>query len=279
MKFKRIPLALTMVATMMGGLATEALAETTKQAKVADLVRTLGYGGGIHRFKNYVIRGEDKYRERAAEAFTSAHGIIVSLREMDVSSDESAALDSLEQTVGSYQTALDTVHGMVEEDYGVGDIVSSANAELKVDDAPALAGLDTLRAGHEWNDVQELEFTLGYGGAIHRAKNFLLRGEKKYENEAISDFDHALELVEKIGQADLNDAEQAALADIKKTILDYEKGIKTAEKTALYVSKTKVKTVIGMAIHQADKKIKVDDNAALNGLAVLGKKFSGPVAD
>ena len=92
-------------------------------------------------------------------------------------------------------------------------------------------------------------------------------------------FDHALELVEKIGQADLNDAEQAALADIKKTILDYEKGIKTAEKTALYVSKTKVKTVIGMAIHQADKKIKVDDNAALNGLAVLGKKFSGPVAD
>ncbi|MEZ5591366.1 MAG: hypothetical protein R3F53_11950 [Gammaproteobacteria bacterium] len=279
MKFKRIPLALTMISAMLGGVATEALAETTKQAKVAELVRALGYGGGIHRYKNYVIRGEEKYRERASEAFTNAQGIIVSLREMDVSSDESAALDSLEQAVDSYQIALEAVHKLVEEDYGVGDIVSASNAELKVDDAPALASFDTLRANHEWNEVQELEFALGYGGAIHHAKNFLLRGEKKYEEEAISDFEHALELIEKIGQTDLSDAERAALEDVKKTVMDYEKGIKTAEKTALYVSKTKVKSVIGMAIHQADKKVKVDDASALAGLAVLGKKFSGPVAD
>ena len=279
MRLKKIPLVLILAAAMLGGIATQALAEPTKQAKIGDLVRSLGYGGAIHDFKNYVLRGDEKYRDGADQSFSKAQEIVVSLRQSDVSGAESAALDNIEQTISAYQAALKVLHEQVGKGLGVGDIVASANAQLKVDDAPALAGLDTLRAGHQWNDVENMEFVLGYGGAIHQFKNFLLRGEKKYEEKALSDFSRALELSDNISKTDLSDAERTALADLQKTLKGYKKGMKVAEKTALYVSKAKAKTVIGMAIHSADKKVKVDDASALSGLAVLRQKYVGPVAD
>ncbi|PUB91441.1 MAG: hypothetical protein DBP01_02355 [gamma proteobacterium symbiont of Ctena orbiculata] len=41
-----------------------------RQTLISDMKSSLGYGGVIHHFKNYVIRGNGKYHDRLLKSFS-----------------------------------------------------------------------------------------------------------------------------------------------------------------------------------------------------------------
>lgn len=112
----------------------------TKSVLIADLLSVLGYGGMIHNFKNYVLRGDDAYREAAQKNLTKLQNIIKSFRSFDLQRGEVIALTDLETTLGAYSRALNTIQKMV----GSGAHIEDIDAEVRVDDVPALRALNLL---------------------------------------------------------------------------------------------------------------------------------------
>ena len=63
----------------VGTFSQQAQADGSKE-KLADLIRTMGYGGAIHNFKNYVLRGTGKHQKRAQKQFAQVESLLVELR-------------------------------------------------------------------------------------------------------------------------------------------------------------------------------------------------------
>ncbi|MCK5576233.1 MAG: PAS domain S-box protein, partial [Sphingomonadales bacterium] len=104
-----------------------------------------GYGGMIHNFKNYVRRGRDEYHEKANANITKLRTAIESYRSFDLNRGEKVALEDVLHMLDSYGAALDTIKTMLADGAGPKDI----DAEVKVDDLPALRALNLL--AHEAN--------------------------------------------------------------------------------------------------------------------------------
>lgn len=268
MKPLNVSLISIILALMLGMMSDTAVADSTKQAQIGELVRVLGYGGAIHNFKNFVIRGEEEYASKARQHYTHAGEIVASLKNTDPSAEENTALDNIEQMITAYLGVIDTV----EEHYAHSSHTLLENESIRVDDGPALTALAALRAGMQWSEFEEIEYALGYGGAIHEYKNFVMHGQDKEQENAGKGFEHALALSESLAKAELNEQESGAVADIQKVIKDYQKNLKKIEKTAKYIQKTKDRSVKRMAIHQADKH--GNDEPALKGFAVLREKYA-----
>ena len=258
---------------LIGTISSIALAqEDIKQSQISNLVRSLGYGAAIHNFKNYVLRGKDKYRQNASQHFDTAKTIIASLRNNQLSNEESMALNEIEKVVNDYQAALLTIQEQIESEKNVAEIIITADETAKVDDKPAIDGIATLRKGYQWSELEALEYALGYGAAIHNFKNYLLRGRDDYKSNTENWFSEAEKAAAKINEANLSDEEQTALADILHTIKAYQKGLLRIESTADKIQNTQHKRLQSLMISSSDKMVKVDDGPAMAGLAVLGKR-------
>lgn len=269
MKFKTFnAIALTFTLLLLLTAPHITLADQSKQAQISELVRLLGYGGAVHNFKNFVIRGDEKYASKAKQYYIHAEETVASLQGADLSDEEKAALDDIRQMITKYLEVID----IVSEHYANSSFTILENDTIRVDDGPALAGLVTLRDGKQWNELEQIEYALGYGGAIHQYKNFVMHGQEEEQQAAASGFEQALTLFDSLAKADLNDNELKAVKDIQKAMEGYQKNLKKIEKTAKYIQKTKDRMVKRMAIHQADKKD--NDEAALMGFEVLREKFA-----
>ena len=102
----------------------------------------LGFGSGIHNFKNYVLRADQKYRARAELGLSQALLIVNRNRtatELDAA--KKAALDEIEAVVRRYERALPKVDQLV----GEGKTAREVDVEVKIDDRDALRALDVLR--------------------------------------------------------------------------------------------------------------------------------------
>ena len=94
-----------------------------------------GYGGYIHKFKNYVLRGEEKLAF-AAEAEHARINAIIDIYMNKVKSDEERmALDVVRATFDEYSANLQVAQRMVAN--GAGPI--EIDLVVRVDDGPALA--------------------------------------------------------------------------------------------------------------------------------------------
>ncbi len=155
------------------------------QQDVALMIRLMGYDGGIHNFKNYVLRGKQQYSKAAQNNFAQILEIIPRLKNnAELNSDDRQALDSVKAVVESYNTTLDRLAGLRAKGWRTEDI----DRTVIIDDNPAKAALDSLRAKWTWSDFEEMEFQLGYGKAIHNFKNYLLRGQERYHTDALQNF-------------------------------------------------------------------------------------------
>jgi hypothetical protein len=235
-------------------------APDTVDAGVGRLVRALGYGAGLHNFKNYVLRGNDEYRAKAGEFLTRARKTIASLRaDPGIKDKEKAALEGIESVVRQYQANLPAAQKMIAD----GKSVKEIDAAVKVDDAPAIAGLAVLRSGRTWTALDNLEAALGYGGAIHNFKNYVLRGKDEYASNAVARFKDAADaLVALRADSSLGGKERQALDDIEGVLKKY----------AANVDKVRKMTADGKSIPDIDAAVKVDDAPATAGLAVLRKE-------
>ncbi len=236
------------------------LQEDAAASQIRTLVRSLGYGAGIHHFKNYVLRGKDDYRTRAEQCFTKAEETIAALRGIKGLTDkEKEALDGIGRVVKQYKANLPTAQKMIAEGKGIQEI----DAAVKVDDAPGKAGLAVLRDGRKWSALDTLDAALGYVGAIHHFKNYVLRGTDEYRTNAIARFKEARDAIATLrGDAALGDKEKKALDDIEGVVKRYEANVSTAQ-TMMAERKS---------IKEIDTAVKVDDAPAIAGLAVLRKE-------
>ncbi len=107
-------------------------------SKMKDLV---GYGGLIHNFKNYVIRGKDKYAKRVEKNYNDLITLIGEYKNLDgISSEEIKLLDTISKVFQQYNSGLKKVVIANSEGYSVREL----DKIVKVNDTPAIKAFNEL---------------------------------------------------------------------------------------------------------------------------------------
>jgi len=106
---------------------------------VLELNAHFGYGGMIHHFKNYVMRGEPKY-EVLLYDIAAIKNKLATLEDYFENEKEFQALEVINQVVNEYSYKIDIVTRMHQQGVKVEDIDRS----VKVNDSSALSALKTL---------------------------------------------------------------------------------------------------------------------------------------
>ncbi len=105
-----------------------------------------GYGGGIHNFKNYVLRGTPKHYDRIVANHTEIVSILDNYRELeDLSVTEDNALSAIAGVASKYREATDAVKRAVS----LGKSAVEIDAMVKISDGPALAAFEELKTEYE----------------------------------------------------------------------------------------------------------------------------------
>ncbi len=112
-----------------------------RQVLLMEIKANLGYGGVIHNFKNYVLRGQAKYLQRLDRNFAALDSALERYRGLpDLSSAESTALSAISGVVENYRQNAQRVAELVR----AGDSARAIDKVVKIDDSPAFKAFQTL---------------------------------------------------------------------------------------------------------------------------------------
>lgn len=248
-------------------------ANRSEKARLESVLRSsIGYGGMIHEFKNFILR-QDAFRIDKVQAHTGgAKAVIAQYTSLGTTAAEAVALQDILQVLKKYETALFLAKDLVDE----GRTPEQVDSVVQIDDGPALRGLEILRreveAQLKISDIEAgkgriaatLRAEIGFGGMIHEFKNFVLRQDLprvQIVHEKLQSAEAAVSRYQTLGPTE---AEKLALEDIKETLKAYETALHKAEKLAL----------VGKTPGEVDREVKVDDDLALRGLAVIDKEIA-----
>jgi len=162
---------------------TEFQVVRSEKARLGGQLRAaLGYGGLIHNFKNYILRGGNHLHAEINSEIGGVRMVLDQYTLLPLNSTERAALDNIRTAIIAYQNATTVAENMKLG----GSSVINVDAYIKVNDALALRGLDTLRIeaipkgsnapSSKAVFISEIQALAGYGGMIHNFKNYVLRG-------------------------------------------------------------------------------------------------------
>ena len=105
-----------------------------------------GYGGAIHNFKNYVLRGTEKYYGRIKNNLKIVNDNVTKYHELyDITEAEKTALKNIAMVAKRYSDATNTVKTM----YAQGSTPQEIDSTVKISDKPALEGFKTLTSNYE----------------------------------------------------------------------------------------------------------------------------------
>ncbi len=109
---------------------------------ISNIKDSFGYGGGIHLFKNYILRGKDKYIGKFEKKFKQLQETIVSYRKLNsVTPEEVKSLEIIEKTLGLYSKNIKLAEKLKQE----GKSVLEIDGTIKINDGPALKALQELQ--------------------------------------------------------------------------------------------------------------------------------------
>jgi diguanylate cyclase (GGDEF)-like protein/PAS domain S-box-containing protein len=118
--------------------------ENQRAAAAADAVGRIaahfGYGGFIHHFKDYVLRGESERLALLAESLAATARAIHDYEMLEPGIAEQEALRDLRRVIDQYARRLSQLEQLVE----AGSDALVIDAAVEVDDAPAIAALRVL---------------------------------------------------------------------------------------------------------------------------------------
>ena len=114
--------------------------KNNKPVIVKNIRAEMGYGRMIHSFKNYVIRKDKKYRERALSSIANIDENIKRYLKLDCSAGEKTALEDIENVIHKYESNIQLVDKGIQENLTPEEI----DAQVRVDDSNALRGLKML---------------------------------------------------------------------------------------------------------------------------------------
>jgi methyl-accepting chemotaxis protein len=125
----------------MRDIAIEKGVINSKGGLIAELNRQFGYGGAIHLFKNYVLRGQDKYidrfNSRRDQLLTILDNLLVT---PTITADEKKKLAVIRGTLGEYSAAILTAKKLFDEGY----TAVAVDRKIKISDKAATSAIDYL---------------------------------------------------------------------------------------------------------------------------------------
>lgn len=111
----------------------------TIATQLAQSERDFGYVGFIHHFKNFVIRKDPQYYQRAEQSYQEARASLLALKKQPLDKNDSAAIEIINNTLEEYHQKLIRIRDL--------DLSTTELDELvKVDDTPAEQALSLLRS-------------------------------------------------------------------------------------------------------------------------------------
>lgn len=106
---------------------------------------SMGYGGVIHSFKNYVLRHSSHYHEQIASGHQAASDAINQYRSLaGLSATEEASLLTIEEVLNKYLQASNTVKRAI----AAGASSQKIDNLVKISDGPALEAMQQLKNEH-----------------------------------------------------------------------------------------------------------------------------------
>jgi len=121
-----------------------AMTSPKRTALINDLNKTVGYGGIIHRFKNYVLRGKEKDRAKVKSHTELSNNILKQYLALPgVSDNVKKDIAVIRDTFEQYHQATEKAAMLKNSDTEIQDIDSS----VKINDGPALEAIARLAKG------------------------------------------------------------------------------------------------------------------------------------
>ncbi|MEH6497350.1 MAG: ATP-binding protein [Pseudomonas marincola] len=111
-----------------------------KQAYLSVLRGSIGYGGMIHNFKNYILRNDKHYLLNAYRSMLEAKIIVNGYRELGISAEERTALKELGSVIEKYRIAMARAEAL----FAVNSSIVNIDNQISIDDKPALRALEKL---------------------------------------------------------------------------------------------------------------------------------------
>lgn len=234
------------------------------------VVGTLGYGGMIHQFKNYVIRQDDGRIEKVRQSAAIALFALDRIETFDGSKQTVAAVTQVRTVINAYLLNAEKLVGLTVTRHTAQEI----DAILTINDTPAIEGLETLFAQLRNRDpgaplsksyyLGQLRRALGFNGMIHHFKNYIIRHDAPRVEKITKSLSAAKSAIESYKELGLTAAEQSAINDIQTVLTNYGKGLQLAQEL---IAK-------GASISEIDHQIKVDDGPALTAMNQLAKAIT-----
>lgn len=247
--------ALALLAALL--LAAQASRAEVSAAEVDHLVRALGYGAGIHDFKNYLLRGRPEYEARARAAFGETLDRLSDLeRDGRAAAAERAALAELRRAVSAMNESLSRITTLREKGWRIEDIDRSTAVDLTA----AASALADLHGRHRSHALGAIEFHLGFGRGIHHFKDFVLRGrgeDRDRAHEALGEVDAAIAAA--LARDDAGELERHRLRIVSRTAAAYRARLGLVAR--LHAERRPVREV--------DLAVKVNDGPAIRALLGL----------
>ncbi len=114
-----------------------------RQTLLMDIKANFGYGGIIHNFKNYILRGDKKYAKRFIKHYTAINKALDKYSTLKhLKKEESEALTTIKTTLDGYKAGL-RVSILARESE---NDIPTIDKQVKINDTPALEAFDTLNA-------------------------------------------------------------------------------------------------------------------------------------
>ncbi|MCJ8325440.1 MAG: HAMP domain-containing protein [Rhizobiales bacterium] len=232
------------------------------------LNENIGYGGMIQYFKTYMLRKESKYIALFQGSIGSANAALNQYERSGITEQELALLTEVRTIVRQYSQKFNIAAAFVKMSKAATEI----DAIAKVDDPVAVNAIAKLQEiswalSHTDGATTRLELlaqmrqTMGFGGAIHNFKDYLIRQENKYATATETSLVKMTEYIDKYKQFNLTEVELKSIDTVEKTVAKYVD--KLARAHNLVAENTLPESAEGQLL--------VDDEAALmafNNLAI-----------
>ena len=252
-------------------------AERSERARFEDtLASATGFGGFIHNFKNYVLRGDEVYAARARETLGVIFQTIRAYRRLDLSPIDTSALEDMEATFQRYSAVLT----MAVRLYDSGASPEAMDAQIHVDDRIALDAFDRLHRQtiHEVTGansaalgkpilLSHLRIALGYGGLVHCFKDYVLRRDELDLQCAYEKAQDVRDIVQDYRAVGVNQTEEFALRDLLSLIDTFEQTIDLA-------ASFRPMSVTSMPPRDLDSRIVINEMPGVSALATLRRELT-----
>lgn len=134
-----------------------------RQELLLEIKEQFGFGGMIHNFKNFVLRGTQKHGDKAQSKSTEIQSIIKKYRQIGgLTSAENKALDDIGSVAGRYYQAITTVRDL----HNQGVPISEIDGTVKINDNPAIEGFVELKKQYQLqikSNTEKLESGISRG--------------------------------------------------------------------------------------------------------------------